>query len=230
MDYNILKYDLENRFGAYTISDTEDGDGYIAKAKGTWSNNKIFHSGRRMSLWDAYKDLTDKLLDGIEPTPCLKQNQINSLDNTKTPTGYLIWNLSNSVLDCYNGTDYSSASGELGALTHLPKTTATATDSDPVILMSIELEEDMAYLFTAEVIAENSDHTRILGVILECTARRLEDGGAEIVGNVTTTHSGGDAQTSSWKIDMEASGNDLNLIAEVVDGIELEADMNYLKY
>jgi len=58
-DHNLWINDINNRFTVTSLTDVTDGDGFVATS--VISGNTI-NSGWRMSLWDAYKDLREKIL------------------------------------------------------------------------------------------------------------------------------------------------------------------------
>jgi len=60
-DYNLWKNDIKNRFPTGLIDENAIGDGYETNII---IGQTTTTSSWRMSLWDAYQDLRDKLLDG----------------------------------------------------------------------------------------------------------------------------------------------------------------------
>ena len=62
-DYNIWKNDIKNRFPFGVISENDEGDGFVVDVVISGVTHK---SAWQMSLWDAYKNLREQLLGGIE--------------------------------------------------------------------------------------------------------------------------------------------------------------------
>lgn len=232
MNHQIWKYDLENRFANETISDIAEGDGFVASAMVTATSEIIAKSSWKMSRWDAYKHLSEILMNDVIVFPRLLTFQIALLDNTDIPVGYPLWNLNTDRLECFNGTTFSTAAGELGGLVHLPASVITTTNNIQTVLNKVALEDDSVYLFTAEIIGENNDHSTVLGIIIECTAKRFSTGPAEIVGNVTTTHSGKDSGAGSWGATFTVLEKDLRVSVTGANGtlVNWEGDLNYLKF
>ncbi len=230
-DYNFWKNDITNRNSTYSVSHVAVGSGFQAKATITIGGALVLQGPFRITLWDAYRALRIELLDGdpvIALSTTTQRDALGTIFN-----GASIWNLTSLQFEIWNnGGEWSGASGELGGLTHLPPANITTTDNTETALHAITLDEGAVYLITAEVIGENSDHTIVIGSIIECTVKRVGSGSAEIVGNVTNTHTGKDSGAASWSVDFTVSGNDLRL--SVTGGnavtVDWESDLNYLKF
>ncbi len=227
-DHLLWSNDIENRFSPSSLTHVVDGSGYIATAIiSSVTTNGSF----RMSLWDAYKDLRQKLLAGDDALTCISTTtQRDAL--TGIVGGTIIFNETTQRNEIYSGTEWIAAGGETGSIVHLPGSTITTTDNTETNTHTITLDEGSAYLFTSEIIGKTSDLGTVSGFIIECTAKRVTAGSAEIVGNVTTTHSGKDSGAASWSVTFTVSGNDLSV--SVTGGnattVEWECDLNYLKY
>lgn len=232
-DYMVWYNDIINRNPSASVTHVTDGDGYIATAlfnEGEEDQYSI-KSGWAMSLWDIYKDLCEKLRNGDDrPFPISTTAQRDALSGILKST--IIYNETTDECETWTATSWVSAAGEKGAIIHLATSTVTTTDNTQTTINTITLDEDSAYLFTSEIIGETEDHSIVAGFIIEVTAKRLTGGSAEIIGNVTTTHSGKDSGASSWNVDFTVSGNDLSV--SVTGGnattVLWECDLNYLEY
>ena len=106
-DHLIWKNDITNRFSPTSLTDATDGDGFIATAiissvtiVGAW----------QMSLWDAYKDLRDKLLNGedgfLPETTTTQRDALSSL-----VPGMLLLNVTTMRGEFYTGSAWISVAG-----------------------------------------------------------------------------------------------------------------------
>ena len=227
-DYMLWSNDIENRFSPTSLTDTVDVDGFIATAViSAVTTNSDF----RLSLWDAYKNLREKLLDGVEEPLCLSTTtQRDAL--TGIIPGTTIFNITTQEDETYNGTGWVASGGERGGLTYLPVYTGTTTDNTQTAIATITLDTTCSCLFTSEVIGETDDHETIGAFIIECTVKRVNGDDAEIVGGTTTTHSGKDTGAASWDADFTVSGGNLSVSVTGSNSttVNWKCDVNYLKF
>lgn len=104
-DYLLWKNDITNRFSPTTLTDAKTNDSYIATAiiSGVTTN-----SSRRMSQWDAYKDLRERLLIGDNPLPHSTTTQRDLLTGIAIST--IIDNITVGRLEKWNSTDWINVS------------------------------------------------------------------------------------------------------------------------
>lgn len=106
-DYLLWKNDIENRFSPTSLTDTVDGSLYTATAIISAVTTK---SGVHMSLWDAYKDLREKLLDGdITLIPISTTTQRDALIGIVN--GTIILNITTSREEICSSSTWMSSAG-----------------------------------------------------------------------------------------------------------------------
>lgn len=106
-DYMLWSNDIENRFSPTSLTDATDEDGYIATAV---ISAVTTNSHWRETLWDAYKDLREKLLDGDDkPLPISTTTQREALSGIVK--GTIIYNDTTGKVEEYNGTDWATSAG-----------------------------------------------------------------------------------------------------------------------
>ncbi len=231
MNEDIYKYDILNRNPGYSFADSVVNGVTTIQLKNDLDvvvNQAVVRfNDRGAAVFKIRQNVVGgkSIIPGITTTQ--RDNSTGVIDGTR------IWNLTTLELEvCNNGGDWTGGGGERGSLVHLPAATVETIDNTETSLHTLTLEENTAYLFTAEVIGEVEDHSIVLGAIIEVTAKRITGGVAVIVGNVSTAHEGKDSGAASWSIDFIVSGNDL--ILAVTGGnattVKWEADLNYLKY
>lgn len=226
--HEAWKHDITNRFSPTSLTDVAEGDGFVATAVIAGVTTV---SGWKMSDWDAYLDLREKLLNGeVRPLPEITSPQRDTL--TDVSPGTEIFNVTTDKTEVWTGSIWVASGGEQGGIIHFPAATIITTDNTETVLTKVTLEENTAYLVTAEVIGELTDHSVVLGAIIECTAKRVTGGSALIVGNVSIAHTGKDSGAASWSTDFTVSGNDLRLVVKGGNAVTVnwEADLNYLKF
>ncbi len=227
-DHLYWKNGINNEFSPSSLTDAEDGDGFYATAV---ISSVTTISSFRMSQYDAYQDLFEKLHQGqTNVLPQHTTTEKNALTGIYDGVSVLDITLGREDI-CFEGA-FVGASGETGGIVHLPTSTVTTEDNTQTVLAAVTLDENSAYLFTAEIIGEVLDHSIVLGSIIECTAKRVTGGSAVIVGNVSETHDGKDSGAASWSVTFTVSGNDLRI--SVTGGnatlVMWESDLNYLKF
>jgi len=106
-NHDLWKDDITNRFSPASLTDLAVGDGYVATAViGTVTTVSAW----RMSKWDAYLDLRQKLLAGDErPFPRLTTIQRNAL--TGITQGTPILNINSHRAEYWSGIDWLSVGG-----------------------------------------------------------------------------------------------------------------------
>lgn len=106
-DYMIWSNDITNRHSPESLTYAEDGDGYIATAviSGTTTTSRW-----KMSLWDAYKDLREKLLEGNDALlPTTTTTQMAALG--EMDTGTFMHNITDGSLGLYGASGMVSIGG-----------------------------------------------------------------------------------------------------------------------
>ncbi len=227
-DYLYWKNGIENEFAPSFLEAEDVGDGFYATAIISSVTTK---SSFRASEYDAWQNLFEKLHQGqTNVLPQHTTTEKNALTGIYDGVGLLDITLGRQEV-CFGGS-FIGSSGETGGLVHLPASTVTTTDNTQTVLDTVTLDENSAYLFTAEIIGEVVDHSVVLGSIIECTAKRVTDGSAVIVGSVSDTHTGKDSGAASWSVTFTVSGNDLRISVTGGNAVTVnwEADLNYLKF
>lgn len=107
-DHNLWKDDIANRFSPTSLTDVADGDGFIATSVISGTTTK---SAWKMSQLDAYVDLRDKLLNGVErPFPRVTTVQRDALINILS--GRAIVNLDiGGEIEVYDGDEWIRGGG-----------------------------------------------------------------------------------------------------------------------
>ncbi len=106
-DYLLWSNDIENRFSPSSLTHVAEGSGYIATAV---ISSVTTNSSYRLSLWDAYKDLREKLLDG--DTTLLPESTTTQRDAlTNIVNGTLMLNITTGREEICSDTDWVSVSG-----------------------------------------------------------------------------------------------------------------------
>ncbi len=106
-DHLLWSNDIENRFSPTSLSHVAEGSGYIATAV---ISSVTTNSGFRLSLWDAYKDLREKLLDGnSDLLPISTTTQRNALSGIVD--GTLIYNDTTGRVEECDSDSWSSSAG-----------------------------------------------------------------------------------------------------------------------
>lgn len=227
----LYSFDLLNRFSGHTFVETTIGNTVLVEFKN--GSNVVVASAQRIAAEDAYRRISLNILNGKRPAFVVTITQRDALTDINLATRiWVIDAIPTPIREIWDGAKWVSSGGEVGGLVHLPAATVTTTDNTQTELSTIVLDENTAYLLTAEVIGETLDHGTVLGEIIECTAKRQASGSAVIVGNVSVTHSGKDSGASSWGATFTVSGN--NLILSVTGAnaatVKWESDLNYLKF
>lgn len=227
-DKNLYINDLLHRYSGYSFTESTTGSIIIVTFKDGSSNTIAEAEG--LTAIDAYRKIRLDLLGALVPLFISTTTQRDALSNLYEGTH--IHNITKGRDETYYSSAWIAAGGEQGDIVHLAAATVTTTNNTQTTIITVTLEAGSAYLFTAEIIGEVSDYSTVLGAIIECTAKRTNSGSAEIVGSVSTVHSGKDAGASSWGATFTVSGN--NLLVSVTGGnavtVNWESDLNYLKF
>lgn len=109
-DYNIWKNDIKHRFPRYITSHTTVGSGFTAKAIVVETEHLVTTSSYRLSIFDAYNDLRQKLLDGAEGI--LPKSTTAQRDALKgIIDGTLMLNITTGTQEICNNSIWSNVAG-----------------------------------------------------------------------------------------------------------------------
>lgn len=107
-DSNFWLYDLENRNPTAILTFTLEGSIYIASSL---DSSVVTNSGKHTSLFEAYKDLSERLLnEDFSHTALLTTTQRDALDEAEIPTTTVIDNITVGRLEKWNGTKWINVS------------------------------------------------------------------------------------------------------------------------
>lgn len=228
MDKAIYINDLINRFPGFQFSETTNND--LITVSFLDASEIEVSSSENLDILDAYKTIRLDVLDGQRFFFLSTTDQRDALINPDT--GLSILNITTKRIEIFNGVEWVSAGGEMGGVVHFKPAMVTTTNNDQTVIKSLPLDEEFTYLVTAEIIGETSDHNDVAGFIIQCVAKRISGGSAEIVGSVTTVHSGKDTGANPWDATFDVSGNDLNIVVQgqASETINWEVDPKYLKF
>ena len=228
MDKAIYINDLIHRFPGFQFSETTKGDLILVSFLD--ASEIIVSSSTNLNILDAYRTIRQDVLNRVAPVFLSTTDQRDNLIDVER--GTIIFNLTTIRNEIFDGADWIGAGGEMGGVVHFKSATVTTMDNAPTIIKSLPLDEEFAFLVTAEIIGETIDHDDVAGFIIQCTAKRISGGSAEIIGNVTTAHSGKDTGASSWDATFVVSGNNLNVVVQgqISDTIVWKTDTQYLKF
>ncbi len=228
MNKDIYVNDLLHRFSGYSFVETTIQS--MTKVEFQDGGSATVAEATNLVLVDAYMIIRSDMLEASPAAFLSSETERDALSDLDT--GTQIYNLTASRNETYDGSKWVAAGGETGGLVHISPTTVTTTDNTEMTICTVTLVEGAAYLFTAEVLGETSDLAIVIGEIIEVTAKRTPGGSAEIVGSVSTVHSGKDAGAASWGVGFTVSGNDL--MVSVTGGnavtVDWECDLNYLEF
>lgn len=105
-DHNLWKNGIQHSKSPTTLTDVADGAGFIATAVIGGITTK---SDWRMSRWDAYLDLYEKLHDGQRPVPKSTTTEANDLSGILDGTPIL--NITTNSFDVCNNGDFQNSAG-----------------------------------------------------------------------------------------------------------------------
>jgi len=202
-DYNLIKFDLENKFPLNTFSHEAVGDGYTAKAVVTDGGAPFKQGSFRVDIYDAYKNLQDKVFDGeAVETFRLTSAQASSITNLRE----LVYvNHDTGSIDCYNGSGFAVVGGTAWQLRE--GTTVQTTDDTQTTIDSFTLDDEETYMVQINVVGTKSDGSDRAGSIKSALLYRDGGGVATIQGVEGVTLE--EYSDSNWDISITVSGNDV---------------------
>lgn len=202
-DYNLIKYDLENKFPLNTFSHVTDGGGYTAKAVVTIGGALVKQGSFRGSLYDAYKNLQDKIFEGEEVRLLrLTSTQASSITGLKE---LVFINHDTGAVDCYNGADFAVVGATAWQLRE--EATVQTTDATQTTVDSFTLDDEETYMIQINVVGTKSDGSERCGAIKTAVLYRDGGGNATIQGVEGVTIE--EYSDSNWDVSITVSGNDV---------------------
>ncbi len=105
-DYNLWKNGITHAFSPTTLTDAAEGSGFVATAV---ISSVTTNSDWKMSQWDAYLDLYEKLHDGQRPTPKSTTTEASALSGVLDGTPIL--NITTNRFEICNNAAFQNSAG-----------------------------------------------------------------------------------------------------------------------